>query len=42
MITEDPEVIAEREGVHKRIQAEIQHEDKEAEMGEEAMLEIPP
>ena len=42
MINEDPEVIAEKEGVHKRIQAEIQHEDKEAEMAEEVMLEIPP
>ena len=42
MITEDPEVIAEREEVHKRIQAEIQHEDKEVEVAEEVMLEIPP
>ena len=42
MIAEDPEVIAEREGVHERIQAEIQHEEKEAEMVEEVMLEIPP
>ena len=41
MITEDSEVIPEREGVHKRIQAEIQQEDKEAEMVEELMLEIP-
>ena len=41
MITEDPELISEREGVHKRIQAEIQHEDKEGEMAEEVMLEIP-
>ena len=41
MITEDPEVIAEREGVHEKIQAEIQHEDKEAEMAEEVILEIP-
>ena len=40
MITEDPEVIAEREGVHNRIQAVIQHQDKEAEMAEEVMLEI--
>ena len=40
MITEDPEVIAEREGVHKRIQAEIQHKDKEAGIAEEVMLEI--
>ena len=42
MITEDPEVIAEREGVHKRIQTKIQHEEKEAEMVEAVMLEIPP
>ena len=42
MITEDPEVIAKREGVHNRIQAEIQHKDKEAEVEEEEMLEIPP
>ena len=41
MITEDPEVIAEREGVHEIIQAEIQHKDKEVEMAEEVMLEIP-
>ena len=41
MITEDSEVIAEREGVHERIQAEIQHKDKEAEMAEEVLLEIP-
>ena len=31
MIVEDQEVIAEREGVHERIQAEIQQGDKEAE-----------
>ena len=42
MITEDPEVIAERGGVHERIQAKIQHEDKEAEMADEVLLEIPP
>ena len=35
MITEDPKVIAEREGVHERIQAEIQHEDKEEEVTNE-------
>ena len=39
MITEDPEVIAESEGVHERIQAEIQHKDKKV---EEVMSEIPP
>ena len=42
MIIEDQEVIAEREGVHERIQAEIQQGDKEAERGEEVMLETPP
>ena len=42
MINEDQEVIAEREGVHKRIQAEIQKGDKEVEMAEEVMVEIPP
>ena len=41
MITEDPKVIAEKEGVHERIQAEIQHEEKEVEVAEEVMLEIP-
>ena len=40
MITEDSEVIAKREGVHERIHTEIQHEDKEAEMAEEIMLEM--
>ena len=39
MINEDPEVIAEREGVHKRIQAEIQHKDQGVEETEEVMLE---
>ena len=42
MITEDPEVIAEREGVHQRIQAEIQCKGKEAETADEVMIEIPP
>ena len=42
MITEDPEVMAIKEGIHERIQAEIQHEDKEAEMAEDVMLGIPP
>ena len=39
IITKDPEEIAEREWVHKRTQAEIQHEGKEA---EEVILEILP
>ena len=35
-------MIAEREGIHERIQLEIQHEDKEAEVRAEEMLEVPP
>ena len=42
ILPEDPIAIAEREGTHKRIQSEIQHEDKEAEAAEEVLLEIPP
>ena len=42
ILPKDPEAIAEREGIHKRIQSVIQHEDKEAEAAEEVMLEIPP
>ena len=42
ILTEDPEVIAKREGVHERIQTEIQHEDKEVEVAKEVMLEVPP
>ena len=42
ILPEDPEVIAEREGIHKRIQSEIQHQDKEAEVAVEEMLEVPP
>ena len=38
ILPEDPESIAEREGIHQRIQSEIQHEDKEAEAAEEVML----
>ena len=34
--------IAVREGVHKRIQAENHHEDKEGEATAEEMLEVPP
>ena len=37
IVPEDPKEIAVREGIHKRIQAEIHHEDKEA----EEMLEVP-
>ena len=40
ILPEDPEVIAEREGVHERIQSKIQHKDKEA--AEEVMSEVPP
>ena len=39
---EDPEEIAVREGVLKRIQAEIHHADKEAEDMAKEMLEVPP
>ena len=42
IIPEDPEVVAAREGIHKRIQAEIQQEDKEAEVLMEEMLYSPP
>ena len=42
ILPKDPEVIAEREGIHKRIQSEIHHEDKQAEVGKEVMLEVPP
>ena len=35
-------MIAEREGILKRIQSEIQHKDKEAEVAAKEMLEIPP
>ena len=39
ILPEDPE--AEREGIYKRIQSEIQHTDKEAKVRAEEMLEIP-
>ena len=39
---EDIEEVAVREGVHKRIQAEIRHGDKEAESMAEEMFEVPP
>ena len=42
ILPEDPEVIAKRKGIHERIQAKIQHKDKEAEVAEEVMLEVPP
>ena len=32
IFSKDPELIAEREGIHDRIQTEIQHEHKEAEV----------
>ena len=35
-------MIAEREGIHKKIQSVIQHEDKEAEVAAEDMLEVSP
>ena len=40
VIPKDPEQIAERKGIHERIQAEIHHEDKEAETTAEEMLEV--
>ena len=42
IISEEPETIAMREGIHERIQAEIQHEDKEAEAMVKEMLDAPP
>ena len=42
IISEKPEVIARREGIHERIQAEIHHKDKQAEVLAEEMLEAPP
>ena len=41
VIPEDPEEMAVREGIHKRIQAEMHHENKEIEARAEEMLEIP-
>ena len=38
VLPEDPEVVAAREGIHERIQGEMQYEDKEA----EELLEAPP
>ena len=42
VIPEDPEEIKVREGIYERIQAEIHHEDKEAETTAKEMLEVPP
>ena len=43
MLPEDPEVIGTREDIYERIQAEMHHEDKEAEIMVEEMLEaLPP
>ena len=39
---EDPEEMAVRKGIHKRIQAEMHHENKEIEAIADEMLEIPP
>ena len=41
VIPEDPEEITVRKGINERIQAEIHHEDKEAESRAEEMLEVP-
>ena len=37
-----PEEVAEREGIHERIQAELRNEDKEERLQTEEMLELPP
>ena len=42
IMSEEPETIAAREGIHERIQAEIRHEDKEAEAMAEEMLNALP
>ena len=42
MLPEDPEIVAAREGIYKRIQAEMHHEDKEAEVISEELLKAPP
>ena len=42
IVPEDPEKIAVREGLYKRIHAEIHHKDKEAEARAEEMLEVHP
>ena len=41
VIPEGPEEMAGREGMYKRIQAEMHHENKEIEARAEEMLEIP-
>ena len=42
MIFDSPEEMAMREGIHKRIQAEIYHEDRERVFQAEERLEAPP
>ena len=42
IIPEEPEVIATREGIYERIQAEMHHENKEAEVMAKEMLEALP
>ena len=42
IVSEDSKEIAVREGMHKRNQAEIHHEDKKEEARAEEMLEVPP
>ena len=41
-LPDTPEEIAEREGIHERIQAEIRNGDKEDLLQAEEMLELPP
>ena len=42
MILNSPEEMAVREGIHKRIQAEIYHDDRERAFQAEEMLDTPP
>ena len=42
ILPKDSDAIAERKGINKRIQSQIQHEDKEAKAAEDVILEIPP
>ena len=41
-VHKEPETIAVRGGIHERIQAEIQHEDKEAKAMAEGLLDAQP
>ena len=39
---DEPEVVVAREGIHERIQAEIQHKGKEAQVRSDEMLDTLP